>query len=99
MLSCSLFGFEDFPEHEDRFLVIQTCITCHSLDLVSAQSLSRSGWNETITWMEENHNLVFESSETRDKILNYLAASFGERVRKIEETPMGPRVANPLPKT
>lgn len=96
LFSFSLFSFEKFPEDKHKTLVLQKCILCHTVDLVSSQALSKKDWDNTLSWMEKNHNLYFEDKEEREKILTYLAKYFGEKSSQ-EEAPMGIRHVNPLP--
>ena len=96
LLSSFLFSFENFPEGKHKNLVLQKCILCHTVDLVSSQALSKKNWDKTLSWMEKNHNLYFEDKEEREKILTYLAKHFGEKSSQ-EEAPMGIRPVNPLP--
>ena len=96
LISFSLFSFEKFPEGKDKIIVLQKCILCHTLDLVSSQALSKKNWDKTLSWMEKNHNLHFENKEERKKILSYLAKYFGE-AQKQKDFPMGKRPVNPIP--
>ena len=96
LFSSFIFSFENFPEDKHKNLVLQKCILCHTVDLVSSQALSKKNWDKTLSWMEKNHNLRFENKKERENILSYLAEYFGEKSSQ-ENFPMGRRPVNLLP--
>ena len=98
LLSEKSFSFEDFPEAEDKILVLQNCVLCHSPKLVSAQRMTKKSWDKTLKGMEKDHNLVFVSGEVREKILSYLSKHFKPESKEQFESPMGLRIANQVPK-
>ena len=83
---------DDFPENENKILVLQNCVLCHSESLVSQQE-----WDATLLWMENKHKLTFESKETRKKILDYLSSYFAPKTEAKYSFLMGRRPVNPLP--
>lgn len=91
-----VFSFDEFPEDKNKFLVLNSCIACHSHRLISQQAMTKDQWNKTLNWMEKKHNLVIEGDKVRQTILNYLVKYFGPK-REKEISPMGERPINPLP--
>lgn len=67
-------GLPPGPGREDVFV---TCQICHSLKIVQQQGLSRSSWDETLTWMVEEQGMPEPVTEKRERILDYLATHFG----------------------
>jgi len=65
----------DLPDGKGKDIVAATCSQCHSLKLVSQNRMSRANWDQTITWMQKNHNLWKFGPELRNKILDYLATN------------------------
>jgi hypothetical protein len=70
---------EDLPEGKGRDETIAFCGGCHSMNLVRAQGMSRTRWNETMEWMVERHGMARIEGEDRELILDYLAESFPPR--------------------
>lgn len=92
------FSFEGFPELENKDLVLRKCIVCHSPELVSQQRMTKEVWDETLSWMEKKHSLVFNTKDERKKILAYLAEAF--KPEGLEDLHfIGLRPVNPLPET
>jgi DMSO/TMAO reductase YedYZ molybdopterin-dependent catalytic subunit len=56
-----------------------TCLTCHEVDVIAQQRLTRAQWDREITKMTNWGAPV--KPENRDAILNYLAERFGPRPR------------------
>ena len=79
------FGSE-IPPGKNRELVLALCSSCHSLQLVGQNRMTRSAWDRTLQWMETKHKLRFYSPLLREQILDYL----GEYL-----TP-GPLLSDPL---
>jgi len=76
-------GQETIQIDEETSLVIDkgfdvvkaNCGGCHSHKLVSQNRMSRSGWKNTIVWMQKNHNL-WELGANEPIILDYLAKNY-----------------------
>lgn len=66
-----------WPEGPGREEIGYFCGACHSLEIVKAQGLTRSGWDGLLTWMTEYQNMPPLEGEERDLYLDYLAANFG----------------------
>jgi hypothetical protein len=82
----------ELPATPGRDDVVAWCSGCHSMALVTQQGMSRTRWDDTITWMIETHNMPEPSPEERKVLLEYLAAHFGEeRDGGCVETPWGRR--------
>ncbi|WP_230532081.1 hypothetical protein [Microvirga roseola] len=70
--------FQSLPPGPGRDETIAWCSGCHSMALVTQQGMSRSRWDDTITWMVENQNMPEPTEEERKVLLDYLASHFGE---------------------
>jgi hypothetical protein len=70
---------EMFPAGPNRDDAFYACIACHNFKLVAAQGMSRDKWNETLDWMVSKHNMPKLAEEEREKVLDYLSASFPTR--------------------
>lgn len=55
--------------------VMVTCGACHSLDLVTQNRATRSGWKDIIVWMQETQKL-WDLGEKEVVILDYLAKNY-----------------------
>jgi hypothetical protein len=60
-----------------RDAVMANCIACHSTALITQNRMSRQGWDDTITWMQEKQGLWPIADEPRAAILDYLQATQG----------------------
>jgi hypothetical protein len=70
---------ENLPAGKGRDETFYLCTACHGTALVTAQGMRRDQWDETLTWMEEKHKMPPPDAETRDLVLDYLAATFPPR--------------------
>jgi cytochrome c5 len=70
---------QTYPDLPGRDETIAFCTGCHSFSVVAAQGMSRSRWDQTLTWMTEVHGMADIQGEPRDLILDYLAQAFPER--------------------
>nr|VFJ43232.1 MAG: sulfite dehydrogenase (cytochrome) subunit SorB [Candidatus Kentron sp. FW] len=70
-------NWEGLPSGRGRDKVFYACRVCHSLKIVQQQCLSRSSWDETLTWMVEEQGMVEPAPQDRKRILDYLAIHFG----------------------
>lgn len=57
-------------------LVKAHCAACHSLQLVTQQRMSRSGWLASIRYMQKNHNL-WSLGGHEEALLDYLETNYG----------------------
>ena len=57
-------------------LVNAHCSGCHDLQLVIAQRGNRVFWEQTIRWMQKNHNLWQFDHATEKQMLDYLAKHY-----------------------
>lgn len=67
---------EMYPDHPHREDTFYFCVACHSFKIVAQQRMSRSRWDDVLTWMTERHKMPDVQGEDRDKMLDYLAAAF-----------------------
>lgn len=79
------------PAGEGRDLVYGVCTACHSARLVMQQGMSRSRWQKTLTWMQEEQGMPELPPEQMDTILDYLAAQFPEDRRRPTQPGLTPR--------
>ena len=59
-------------------LVKDQCSKCHSLELVTQNRATRSGWEENIRWMQETQGL-WDLGSLEAPILDYLAKNYGPK--------------------
>ncbi len=76
--------FRGMPADEGRLEVFGFCASCHSIDLVLQQGLSRTVWEEVLEDMVDEHQMVPLRPEIRAKVLDYLEKHYGpdRRARK-----------------
>ena len=76
--------FRGMPADEGRLEVFGFCGSCHSIDLVLQQGLSRDTWDEVLIEMVEEQEMVALQPEIREKVLDYLEKYYGpdRRARK-----------------
>lgn len=55
--------------------VMVTCGACHSLDLVTQNRATRTGWKDIIVWMQETQKL-WDLGDKEVIILDYLAKNY-----------------------
>ena len=72
---------DDLPAGPGREETFYACSGCHAFKLVAAQGLNREGWNGTLTFMTERHNMPDIQGEERELILGYLESHYGPRAR------------------
>ena len=69
--------FRGMPADEGRLQVFGFCASCHSIDLVLQQGLSRAVWEEVLVDMVNEHQMVPLEPEIRVKVLDYLEEYYG----------------------
>ena len=69
--------FRGMPKDEGRIEVFGFCGSCHSIDLVLQQGLSRSVWEEVLVEMVEDQEMVPLQPEIEVKVLDYLEEYYG----------------------
>ena len=76
--------FRGMPPGEGRLEVFGFCGSCHSIDLVLQQGLSRVTWDEVLIEMVEEQEMAALQPEVREKVLDYLEKYYGpdRRARK-----------------
>lgn len=73
---------EDFAAAPGRDETFYTCTACHNFKLVAQQGMSRRQWDETITLMNEKHNMPKLDEKEREVVLNYLETAYPSRVQE-----------------
>ncbi len=63
--------------HTGRETVFGICTQCHSTAIILQNRMTRERWDTTITWMQEKQGLYYLPPDTRNEILDYLAAVQG----------------------
>lgn len=64
--------FRGMPEDEGRLEVFGFCGSCHSINLVLQQRLTREVWEEVLIEMVEEQEMLELNPEIRRKVLDYL---------------------------
>ena len=84
---------QGLPAGPGRDEVVAWCSGCHAMHLVVQQGMSRSRWDETISWMVSEHNMPQPSDAERTVLLDYLTAHYNETRGRggCIETPWGRR--------
>ena len=70
-----LFG--GMPEDEGRLEVFGFCGSCHSIDLVLQQGLTRAVWEEVLVEMVRDQEMAPLRDDDRRKVLDYLEKYYG----------------------
>ena len=70
-----LFG--GMPEDEGRVEVFGFCGSCHSIDLVLQQGLTRAVWEEVLVEMVQDQEMAPLRDNDRRKVLDYLEKYYG----------------------
>ena len=68
------------------------CGSCHSLDLVTSQHNSATGWQEIIRTMKRSHNMVDLPAPTEARIVDYLARHYAPQARTHRRAPIPARL-------
>lgn len=64
------------------------CGSCHSVDLVTSQHNSATGWQETIRTMQRSHNMADLPVPTEARIVDYLATHYAPQPRGHRRAPI-----------
>jgi mono/diheme cytochrome c family protein len=70
---------EEFATGAGRDETFYTCTACHGFKLIAQQGMSRRQWDDTISLMNEKHNMPKLDAKERDIVLNYLEAAYPPR--------------------
>jgi hypothetical protein len=71
---------EEFPVGSGRDETFYACTACHNFKLVAAQGMTRRQWEDSLAWMTQRHNMPPLDGKNRERVLNYLEATFPPRV-------------------
>ena len=71
----ALFG--GMPEDEGRAEVFGFCGSCHSIDLVLQQGLTRAVWEDVLAEMVRDQEMAPLRDDDRRKVLDYLEKYYG----------------------
>ena len=71
----ALFG--GMPDDEGRLEVFGFCASCHSIDLVLQQGLTRAVWEEVLAEMVSEQEMAPLRDDDRRKVLDYLEKYYG----------------------
>ena len=65
---------------EDGWQVVQAnCTACHTAQIITQNSGSRTVWKSRIVWMQDTQGLGELSSDTENAILDYLVTHYGQK--------------------
>ena len=81
----ALFG--GMPKDEGRLEVFGYCGSCHSIDLVLQQGLTRAVWEEVLVEMVRDQEMVPLRDDVRRKVIDYLEKYYGPDQRARKATP------------
>jgi hypothetical protein len=73
---------DEFAAGPGRDETFYSCTACHNFKLVAQQGMSRRQWDETITVMNEKHNMPKLDAKEREVVLNYLETAYPPRVQE-----------------
>ena len=77
--------FRGMPADEGRLEVFGFCASCHSIDLVLQQGLTRAVWEEVLVDMVDEYQMVSLPAEISEKVLDYLEKYYGPDRRAKKE--------------
>ena len=77
--------FRGMPADEGRLEVFGFCASCHSIDLVLQQGLTRAVWEEVLVDMVDEYQMVPLQAEISEKVLDYLEKYYGPDRRAKKE--------------
>lgn len=80
-----LFG--GMPKGEGRLEVFGFCSSCHSIDLVLQQGLTRAVWEEVLVEMVRDQEMAPLRDDVRRKVIDYLEKYYGPDQRAKKATP------------
>ncbi|MCY3814759.1 MAG: hypothetical protein OXG59_00520 [Gammaproteobacteria bacterium] len=69
--------FRGMPDDDGRLQVFGFCGSCHSIDLVLQQGLSRAVWEQVLVEMVRDHEMAPLQPDVRVKVLDYLEEYYG----------------------
>ena len=81
----ALFG--GMPDDEGRLEVFGFCGTCHSIDLVLQQGLTRAVWDDVLVEMVRDQEMAPLRDDDRRKVLDYLEKYYGPDRRAKKAAP------------
>ena len=65
---------------EDGWQVVQAnCTACHTAQIITQNSGSRTVWKSRLVWMQDTQGLGELSSDTENAILDYLVTHYGPK--------------------
>ena len=70
---------EQFAAGPGREETFYACTGCHNFKLIAAQGLTRTQWDESLSWMTTRHNMPDIQGADRELILSYLATHYPPR--------------------
>ncbi len=81
----ALFG--GMPKDEGRLEVFGFCGSCHSINLVVQQGLTRAVWEEVLVEMVRDQEMAPLPDDDRRKVLDYLEKYYGpdQRAKRAEK--------------
>jgi len=69
--------FRGMPDDDGRLQVFGFCGSCHTIDLVLQQGLSRRVWEQVLVEMVRDHEMAPLQADVRVMVLDYLEEYYG----------------------
>ena len=79
--------FRGMPNAEGRLEVFGFCGSCHSIDLVLQQGLSRPVWEDVLVEMVRDQEMAPLQPDIRVKVLDYLEEYYGPDRKARKQNP------------
>ena len=79
--------FRGMPNAEGRLEVFGFCGSCHSIDLVLQQGLSRPVWEDVLVEMVQDQEMAPLQPDIRVKVLDYLEEYYGPDRKARKQNP------------
>ena len=70
---------EDLPAGHGRDETFYTCTACHGFKIVAQQGLTRTQWDDSLSWMTTKHGMNAVEGDDRKLILDYLEKNYPPR--------------------
>ena len=70
---------DDLPAGDGREETFYACTACHGFKIVAQQGLTRSGWDDSLSWMTTKHGMNPIEGDDRKHILDYLEKNYPPR--------------------
>jgi len=72
---------EDLPSGHGRDETFYSCTPCHGFKIVAQQGMTRSQWDDSLSWMTTRHGMNAIEGDDRKIILDYLETHYAPRTQ------------------